>query len=68
MIQKQLADARAELLAECETVLTEPQKKLLEARREAASRARNEKASKPAAPATAPKDAPPEKPAGTSAN
>jgi hypothetical protein len=39
-LQKQLAQAQTEMLAECETVLNDTQKKLLTYRREAAARAR----------------------------
>jgi hypothetical protein len=46
-LQKQLAKAQAEMLKECETVLNDTQKKLLENRRELAAKAKKA-AAKPA--------------------
>lgn len=51
-LQKQIAQIRAEMLAECEKVLNDTQKQLLESRRHAA--AEKKKARPPAAEAPAP--------------
>jgi hypothetical protein len=53
-LQKQVAKAQAELLAECESVLNDTQKKLLSYRREAAAKARKAAAAKAPAEAPAP--------------
>ena len=49
-LQKQIAQLQAEMLAECEAVLTDSQKQLLALRREAAARARKAKAARPRPP------------------
>ena len=48
-LQKQLAQVQAEMLAECESVLNDTQKKLLIQRREASAKSKKEKTAKPAA-------------------
>jgi hypothetical protein len=56
-LEKQLEDERSQLLADCEKVLTPPQKQLLDARRRTASEARKSGASSIKRPLLAPASA-----------